>query len=112
MFWNAWDKLRGMPREEGMTLFIQETDTIFAEEGKSEFLENPNWPGPKYYDDCKKFSWVEVLVENNNSYYVKKGQTIPEWKKLQEEEDKLAMAKFNARMGARWTQAAYFMVFL
>ena len=65
-------------------------------------LADPNWPGPNYYDDCKKFSWKEVLVKNHKAYYVAKGQSYPDYKKMQEKEDEAALQKLYAKLDANW----------
>jgi len=52
MFYNSWMKLKGMSKEEGQRSFIALTNKIFKENNKEQFLENPYWPGPNYYDDC------------------------------------------------------------
>ena len=63
MLYDAWEKLRGTPKQVAQRTFISLVDQIFNDAGKGRYLENPYWPGPNYYDECKKFSWVEVLVD-------------------------------------------------
>ena len=60
--WAEWQKVKGMPKETGMRLFIAESDIEMAKHDKLSLLENPNRPGPDYYKDCKKFNWVTALV--------------------------------------------------
>ena len=65
-------------------------------------LADPNWPGPNYYKDCKMFSWKEVLVKNHKAYFVNKGQTYPDYKKMQEKADADALQKLYAKLDAKW----------
>ena len=97
MFWTAWEKLKGMPKEDAQRSFIALTEKIYKENGKEEYLVDANWPGPKYYDDCKKFSWVEVLVKSHKSYYINNNKKVPDWKKMQAEQDKKLIADLKAR---------------
>ena len=60
--WTEWQKVKGMPKETGMRLFIAESDIEMAKHDKLHLLENPNRPGPNYYIDCIKFNWVTALV--------------------------------------------------
>ena len=61
---------------------ILETNRLAKLYDREDGFKDPNWPGPNYYDDCKKFSWKDVLVENHKAYYVEKGLTYPDYKAI------------------------------
>ena len=72
-----------MSRDTAMDLTILEIEKLFRDNNTpTGVLKDPNWPGPKYYSECKKFSWKEVLVKNHQAYYVKKGLTYPDYKAI------------------------------
>ena len=112
MFWNAWKKLEGMPKEDAMRAFIALTDKLYRENDVAFHLEDPGWPGPKYYDDCKKFSWVEVLVKSHKSYYISNNKDVPDWKKIQAESDRKLLLDLKARQSGTWHSLAYATLFL
>ena len=72
-----------------------------------DLLADPNWPGPNYYDDCKKFEWKQVLVKNHKAFYIKRGLTYPDYKKLQEKEDADALQKLYARLEGKWFNISF-----
>ena len=46
---------------------------ILNDLGQENLIADPKRPGPNYYDDCKKFNWVDVLVQNHKSELLEKG---------------------------------------
>ena len=59
--------MRGMSQETAMRILIRETDIEFAKHNKLPLLENPNRPGPDYYENCKLYNWVNDLIEDRKS---------------------------------------------
>ena len=45
-----------------------------AEHNMLYLLENKNRPGPKYYDDCKKFNWGTAMLISHQKYIGEKGE--------------------------------------
>ena len=73
MFWNKRQELKDMPKKTAQKLLIIETDKELAEADMLHLLENPNRPGPGYYDDCKKFNWATAMLKSHTKYVTDKG---------------------------------------
>ena len=65
MKWNAYEKMKGKPKDLMYKLIIIAITDIFTESDREDLLVNPNRPGPNYYDDCKLFNWVDALKEKH-----------------------------------------------
>lgn len=50
-------------------------------------LENPDRPGPDYYSECKKFSWVDQLIEKHKKQVKESGGKYSDFLELTKEEE-------------------------
>lgn len=75
MKWNAWEDYRGISKEFVQKMFIIYASKLLNDEGLEKWIDNPNRPGPSYYDDCKQWNWVDNLVESHKKHLKKSGLT-------------------------------------
>ena len=66
MKWDAWDKIKGVPKRICQKMFVKLAHEVLIENGYAKMIEqDPKRPGPNYYDDCIKFNWVDALIDKH-----------------------------------------------
>lgn len=74
--YNAWVKAKGMSKEAAVDQAIPIMHEIFREYGFGSIIADPNRPGPNYYKDCKKYNWIEHLVDKHKSHLKLTGKSV------------------------------------
>ena len=95
--WNAWDKLRGTSRIDCIKEAIPIMHEILTEYDYGYIIEDPNRPGPNYYDDCKQFKWIDHLIIKHKFHLSIKGLN-PELYRSQEEINDAAFYKLKTEL--------------
>ena len=49
-------------------MFLEQAQASMEEFGFSEKIPDPKRPGPKYYSECKKFNWIDTLIEKHKKH--------------------------------------------
>ena len=66
--WEAWEKYKGTPKTLCQKMFLEQGQASMMKHGFSNKIPDPKRPGPKYYSECKQFSWVDTLIEKHKSH--------------------------------------------
>ena len=65
--WEAWESYRGTPMEVAQKACNKLMHDLLIEYNMGDKIPDPNRPGPNYYDNCKKFNWVDALVKKHKN---------------------------------------------
>jgi len=61
-----------------MKLYIAWSEKFIASKGRYDLLKSPR-PGPDYYSECKRFSWIKKIRNAHRSHLKSQGIERPEW---------------------------------
>lgn len=61
--WQAWEDLKGMSLRNARAKFIKEAERVLKKLKYEEYIQNPDAPGPNYYDDCNQEEMVVIKEE-------------------------------------------------
>tara|TARA_B110000285_G_C14982191_1_gene541995 strand:+ start:360 stop:806 length:447 start_codon:yes stop_codon:yes gene_type:complete len=100
MKWNAWNEYKGIGKDFAKKMFIINTAKMYIDEGLEEWLLNKRRPGSSYYKDCKKWNWVDQLVDSHKKHLATNGATTIYGVELSDAEI-VEMNKLNELNGAK-----------